>query len=72
MARQGGNDMLIKHVPGAVCPQCAGQVAERYTDDGTRVLGRSCLDSSCRWRQFSQVSQLSLVSLLGGPSCVPA
>lgn len=61
--------MLIKHVPGAVCPQCAGQVAERSTDDGTRVLGLSCLDSSCRWRQFSQLSH---VSLLGAPSCVPA
>ncbi len=64
--------MLMRHVPGAVCPQCEGQVAERCTDDGQRVLGLSCLDASCRWRQFSQLGQLSHLTLMTGPSCVPA
>lgn len=37
---------------------------ERYADEASadtthvadRVLGRSCVNSSCRWRQFSQPS----------------
>jgi len=61
--------MIMRHVPDAVCPQCAGDVVERYMADGAadarpmaeRVLGRSCVNSLCRWRQFSHVNWLSRV-----------
>jgi hypothetical protein len=43
--------MVMRPVQGEVCPDCAADVVERSVDG--LVLGRSCVNASCRWRQYS-------------------
>lgn len=54
--------MVLRPVPGEVCPDCTADVVERCVDG--LVLGRSCVNTSCRWRQYSSMRRPDRLSLV--------